>query len=60
MVIDKALLEDVSVQTKTSPRSHMAYDLRNTSKDNFRWMYNVLEQENFLSSSIVINSLRWV
>ncbi len=42
-IIDKKLLDEVSVQAKASPRLRMAYDLRNTPEDNSQRMQNALE-----------------
>ena len=43
MVIDKALLDNLSAQAKATPRLRMAYDLRNTPEDNSQRMLNALE-----------------
>jgi hypothetical protein len=34
MIIDKALLDNLSAQAKASPRLRITYDLRNTPEDN--------------------------
>lgn len=43
MVIDKKLLDDLSAQTKASPRLRMNYDLRNSAEDNSQRMLNAIE-----------------
>lgn len=43
MVIDKKILDDLTVQAKASPRLRMAFDLRNTPEDNSQRMLNALE-----------------
>lgn len=43
MIIDKALLDNLSAQAKASPRLRMAYDLRNTPGDNSQRMLNAME-----------------
>lgn len=43
MVIDKALLDDLSAKAKESPRLRMNYDLRNSAEDNSQRMLNALE-----------------
>lgn len=43
MIIDHKLLDELSAQTKASPRLRMAYDLRNTPEDNSQRMINALE-----------------
>ncbi len=34
MIIDKALLDNLSAQAKASPRLRITYDLRNAPEDN--------------------------
>jgi len=43
MVIDKKILDDLTVQAKASPRLRMNLDLRNTSEDKSQRMLNALE-----------------
>lgn len=43
MIINKALLDKLSEQAKTSPRLRQAFDLRNTPEDNSQRMLNALE-----------------
>ena len=43
MNIDQQLLDDLTTQTKASPRLRMNYDLRNTPEDNSQRMLNALE-----------------
>lgn len=43
MIIDKILLDDLTVQAKASPRLRQSYDLRNTPEDNSQRMLNALE-----------------
>lgn len=43
MVIDKKILDDLTVQAKASPRLRMAFDLRNTPEDNSQRMLNAIE-----------------
>lgn len=43
MVIDKALLDELSAKAKESPRLRMNYDLRNSAEDNSQRMLNALE-----------------
>ena len=43
MVIDQELLDDLTVQAKSSPRLRIAFDLRNTPEDGSQQMLNALE-----------------
>ena len=43
MIIDEALLDDLTAQAKASPRLRMNYDLRNSAEDNSQRMLNALE-----------------
>lgn len=43
MIIDKAVLEELSAKAKASPRLRMAMDLRNSSDDGSQRMLNALE-----------------
>lgn len=43
MIIDKNLLDLVSVEAKESPRLRMNYDLRNSALDGSQRMLNALE-----------------
>ena len=43
MVIDKALLDELSAQAKENPRLRQALDLRNSSEDLSQRMLNALE-----------------
>lgn len=43
MVIDKNILDNLTVQAKSSPRLRQAYDLRNTPEDGSQRMLNALE-----------------
>lgn len=43
MLIDKTLLDTLTVQAKSSPRLRMNYDLRNSSEDYSQRMLNALE-----------------
>lgn len=43
MVIDKNILDNLTVQAKSSPRLRIAFDLRNTPEDNSQRMLNALE-----------------
>ncbi len=43
MVIDKNILDNLTVQAKSSPRLRIAFDLRNTPEDSFQRMLNALE-----------------
>ena len=43
MIIDKALLDDLTAQAKASPRLRMNYDLRNSAEDNSQRMLNAIE-----------------
>ena len=43
MVINKELLDELSVQAKASPRLRQAYDLRNTPEDHSQRMLNAME-----------------
>lgn len=43
MVIDKALLDNLTEQAKASPRLRMNYDLRNSADDTSQRMLNALE-----------------
>ena len=43
MVVDKALLDNLTMRAKESPRFRMSYDLRNSSGDNSQRMLNALE-----------------
>ena len=43
MIINEALLDDLTAQAKASPRLRMNYDLRNSAEDNSQRMLNALE-----------------
>lgn len=43
MVVDKKILDDLTLQAKSSPRLRMNYDLRNSSEDKSQRMLNALE-----------------
>ena len=43
MVVDKALLDNLTMRAKESPKFRMSYDLRNSSGDNSQRMLNALE-----------------
>lgn len=43
MVIDKNILDNLTVQAKSSPRLRIAFDLRNTPEDNSQRMLNAIE-----------------
>lgn len=43
MLIDNALLDDLTAQAKASPRLRMHYDLRDTTEDGSMRMLNALE-----------------
>lgn len=43
MVIDKKILDDLTVQAKTSPRLRMNLDLRNSDSDGSQRMLNAIE-----------------
>ena len=43
MVVDKKILDELTVKAQESPRLRMAMDLRNTTKDQSQRMLNVLE-----------------
>lgn len=43
MVISKHIIDDLSEQTKVSPRVRMHFDLRNSSNDNTKRMLNAIE-----------------
>ena len=43
MIIDSALLEDLTEQAKKNPRVRQNYDLRNSSEDKSQRMLNALE-----------------
>ena len=43
MIIDEALLDDLTAQAKASPRLRMNYDLRNSAEDKSQRMLNALE-----------------
>ncbi len=43
MIIDKQILDKLTEQAKESPRLRMAYDLRNTPKDQSQRILNALE-----------------
>ena len=43
MLIDQALLDNLSAQAKASPRLRMNFDLRNTPEDQSQRMLNALE-----------------
>lgn len=43
MIIDKNILDNLTVQAKSSPRLRIAFDLRNTPEDNSQRMLNALE-----------------
>lgn len=45
MIIDEALLDDLTAQAKASPRLRMNYDLRNSAEDKSQRMLNALEPE---------------
>lgn len=43
MIIDKKILDDLSVQAKANPRLRQSYDLRTTPEDKSQRMLNALE-----------------
>lgn len=43
MIIDKNILDNLTVQAKSSPRLRIAFDLQNTPEDNSQRMLNALE-----------------
>ncbi len=43
MIIDKAVLDDLSAKAKASPRLRCSFDLRNSSDDGSQRMLNALE-----------------
>lgn len=49
MIIDKKILDDLSAQTKASPRLRMAMDLRNSPEDLSQRMLNALEPGTVMS-----------
>lgn len=43
MIIDKNILDNLTVQAKSSPRLRIAFDLRNTPEDTSQRMLNAIE-----------------
>ena len=43
MIINKAILDDLTEKAKASPRLRLAYDLRTTPEDNSQRMLNAIE-----------------
>ena len=49
MIIDKQILDELTIQAKASPRLRMNYDLRNSSEDGSQRMLNALEPGTVMS-----------
>ncbi len=53
MIIDKALLDELTEEAKTSPRLRMNRDLRNSPSDQSQRMLNAIEPGTVLPLSLI-------